>query len=138
LLWRAGLLVAGVGVAVAVFFILSNPEKAKPTQPAEVPAFTRLIGRWARLDGDYTIQVRAVAEDGKVDAAYFNPAPIHVGRAEATQESGRLKLVVVLQDKNYEGSTYTLVYDQKSDALRGEYLRPVSGERFEVEFHRLK
>jgi hypothetical protein len=71
-----------------------------------------------------------------VDAAYFNPRPIHVGKAEATQEGAVTKLVVELSDANYPGSTYTLAYDAVTDRLVGNYFQAALGQNFDVEFGR--
>ena len=34
-----------------------------------------LDGKWLRTDGDYTIEISDVAEDGEMTAKYFNPTP---------------------------------------------------------------
>ena len=41
-----------------------------------------LRGRWVRPDGGYVIEVRDTQAGGRVEAAYFNPRPIKVSRAE--------------------------------------------------------
>ena len=75
---------------------------------------------------------------GRLDAAYFNPKSINVGRAEAIQQGGAVKVTVELRDVNYPGSTYTLTYDAKTDRLVGRYFQAVTGETFDVYFVRLK
>ena len=59
-----------------------------------------------------------------------------MGRAEARREGGRASLFVKLDDVNYPGSTYTLVYDSGSDTLRGDYFQAVQGAHYEVVFVR--
>jgi hypothetical protein len=103
-----------------------------------VPAFEKLRGRWLRDTGGYIIEIRNVGPGGKLDAAYFNPKSIHVGRAEAVQQGGVVKVFVELRDVNYPGSTYTLTYDAKNDRFVGRYFQAVTGETFDVYFVRLK
>ena len=73
-----------------------------------------------------------------MEAAYFNPRPIHVARAEASREDSATKVFVELRDVNYPGSTYTLAYEPTSDQLRGIYFHAGSQHNFEVYFERLK
>ncbi len=73
-----------------------------------------------------------------VEALYFNPRPIHVGRAELREEGGAISVFVELRDVNYPGSTYTLVYDPKADRLRGNYFQALLREDYDVEFVRLR
>ena len=61
-----------------------------------------------------------------------------MGRAEAIQQGGAVKVTVELRDVNYPGSTYTLTYDAKTDRLVGRYFQAVTGETFDVYFVRLK
>ena len=103
-----------------------------------VPGFEKLKGRWLRDSGGYTIEIRGVGPGGKLEAAYFNPKSIHVGRAEASQQGGAVKVVIELRDVNYPGSTYTLSYDPKNDRLVGRYYQAVAGQTFDVYFVRLK
>lgn len=118
------------------------PQTPPPPAPAvtasAAPAYSILNGKWLRPDGDYIIAIASVAEDGVVKASYFNPNPIHVGKAQASREAGGIKVVVVLQDANYPGSTYTLVYDAKTDSLSGTYYQAVAQETYDVSFVRVK
>ena len=63
--------------------------------------FDLLQGRWQRPDGGYVLEIREIDGSGKMVAAYFNPRPINVSRAEASQEGTTTKVFVELQDKNY-------------------------------------
>jgi hypothetical protein len=47
-----------------------------------------LRGRWVRPDGGYVIEVRDAQAGGRLDAAYFNPRPINVSRAEWHRADG--------------------------------------------------
>ena len=75
---------------------------------------------------------------GKLEAAYFNPRPIHVAKAEASQEAGTVRVFIELRDVNYPGSTYTLTYDAERDELEGRYFQAVARETFDVHFVRMK
>ena len=73
-----------------------------------------------------------------MDAAYFNPKPIHVARAEASRSGAAIKVFIELRDVNYPGSTYTLTYEPGSDQLKGIYFQAVQQQSYEVVFVRLK
>jgi hypothetical protein len=111
-----------------------------PPVPAATanPAFEKLMGRWLRPDGGYVVEIRSVAADGKMDAGYFNPNPIHVAKAEASQEGGTVKVFIELRDVNYPGSTYTLAYDPAADQLKGIYYQALQQLSFEVFFERFR
>jgi len=98
-----------------------------------------LQGKWRRPDGGYVIDIKSVeATSGKMDAAYFNPQPIHVSKAIATQESASTRGFVELQGVNHPGSTYTLVYAPGADQLMGTYYQAALRQQFEGGFHRIK
>jgi hypothetical protein len=100
--------------------------------------FESLKGRWVRLDGGYVLEIRAVDSRGTIDAAYLNPRPINVARAEATRDGSMLKVFVELRAPNYPGSTYTLTHDPKTDQLGGAYFQAVQRQTFDVVFYRAK
>src|SRR5262245_15548542 len=102
------------------------------------PEFGPLPGRWLRLDGGYVLEIKGVAADGRIDAAYLNPRPIPVGKAQATRDGSAVKVFVELRGPNYEGSNYTLTYDPKTDQLQGVYDQVVVRQRFNVSFVRAK
>jgi hypothetical protein len=101
------------------------------------PEFQQLKGKWLRPDGGYVIEVRSIDDRGKVDAAYFNPKPIHVARAEASLNGALTKLFIELRDVNYPGSTYTLAYNPAADQLAGIYYQALQQQSFEVVFVRM-
>jgi hypothetical protein len=72
-----------------------------------------------------------------MNAAYFNPRPIKVAKAEAMKAGRDLKVFVELRDVNYPGSTDTLTYQPATDRLAGTYFHAVSGQNMDVEFSRL-
>ncbi|MCX7010540.1 MAG: hypothetical protein NTY53_25400 [Kiritimatiellaeota bacterium] len=114
------------------------PEAAAPTAATAVTKFDKLLGRWARTDGEYTLELRAVDAAGKLSAGYLNPSVINVEKAEASAEGDRLKVFVVLRDVNYPGCTYKLAYDKEHDALVGDYFQAMQQQTYEVAFTRLK
>jgi len=129
-----------VGLAVVVVYGLmsrSSPETAATNHPKiERVDFDKLVGSWVRPDGGYVIQVTKIHPDGKVDAAYFNPRPIHVSRSNVSEQDGIIQLFIELQGQGYPGSTYTLRYNSESDVLVGIYFQAVIKQQFEVVFQR--
>ena len=100
--------------------------------------YQTLQGKWLRVDGSYVIEIRSVADDGKMDATYSNPKPINVSKARATRTDDTIKVSVELQDVNYPGSTYTLTYDPGEDVLEGIYYQAVQKQQFQVRFIRIE
>jgi hypothetical protein len=119
-------------LAPALLLILS--------QPGTTASFQPLVGKWLRLDGGYVLEVKQVSGEGRVEAAYKNPAPIHVAQAKAEREGDTIRLFVELRDVGYDGSTYTLNYDAERDELQGIYNQVSNGrsQRLEVVFVREK
>jgi hypothetical protein len=116
----------------------------KPVTEAGQPAVAtsgqseaqRLVGRWVRPDGGYVLELRDATKGGGLKAAYFNPRPINVAKAEWRQKDNALTVFVELRDLNYPGSTYTLQYDPASDRLKGTYFQAVEKQTFAIEFAR--
>lgn len=96
----------------------------------------RLVGRWLRPDGGYILEIRSATAEGKLEAGYFNPGPIHVARAEWQWKDGKLQVIVELRDVNYPGSTYTLEFSATEDRMTGNYFQATQRENFAVEFVR--
>lgn len=96
----------------------------------------QLPGKWIRTDGNYTLDIKELAEGGMLDVAYLNPSSIHVGRSEWRINDGKLQIYVELRDKNYPGSIYQLEYDEASGQLLGTYFQAVARQTFEVRFAR--
>jgi hypothetical protein len=116
----------------------AQAKKEAATETKDGKGFDMLKGRWLRPDGGYIIQIRAIEGSGKIDAGYFNPRPINVSKAQATKESGKIRVFVELSDVGYPGSTYTLTYDPKEDVLRGVYFQAALKQNFDVFFTRMK
>jgi hypothetical protein len=111
---------------------------AVPAMVFAADDFQPLIGRWQRTDGGYVIEIRSVAPDGKIEAGYFNPHPIHVEKARASKDKEHIKVEMTLRDVGYPGSAYTLVYASEKDVLLGYYFHAVSRQYFDVLFVRMK
>jgi hypothetical protein len=101
------------------------------------PDVSSVLGNWLREDGGYQLRLTRDSDGEKLRAAYFNPQPINVSFASATNDSGTLKLRVELQDLNYPGCVYTLVHDRSNDRLLGTYFQAALNETFEVIFVRM-
>ena len=98
--------------------------------------FNSILGEWIRMDGGYVIKVKDIKPDGTIEAAYFNPAPIHVSESRISMWKGLVRLFVKLKDRGYPGSTYTLFYHTEKDALAGFYYQAELEQTFEVVFIR--
>jgi hypothetical protein len=126
-------------ILIVVVVIILNKE---PSDSVSISAKTidknLLVGNWLRTDSDYRLQISEVNEDFTLEAKYFNPNPINVGRASWQESYGNLKIIIELRDVNYPGSTYTLNYLADKDLLAGDYYQAVEGLTFYVEFARNK
>jgi hypothetical protein len=128
--------------AQALLTVVPVVEAAATPPPATAaetkPDWRKLKGKWLRPDGGYIIEIKKLDDNGKMDAAYFNPKQIHVARAEASRNGTAIKVFIELRDVNYPGSTYTLTYEPGSDQLKGIYFQAVQQQSYEVVFIRLK
>jgi hypothetical protein len=98
----------------------------------------KLVGSWRRADADYVLEIKRVAPDGQIDAAYLNPKPIHISKAVTTSESGKTTVMVELNDRLYPGSYYTLTYNASDDRLSGVYHHLGVHQNFDVVFIRME
>ena len=155
-IWAAAILVAGLaGVAALLVYQFHKDGAALASAPAVGPQSggvspaasvgtalseaerRELVGRWQRSDANYVLEIRAVAADGRLDAAYLNPKSIHVARAQAVAEDGQTRVLVELRDRLYPGSYYTLGYDPHSDRLAGVFHHLGVHQDFDVLFTRI-
>jgi hypothetical protein len=147
--WLSLVIVLAVGAAILVIVNLrptgqdqTDKSDAKITKAQSTAAsdknrgFENLTGRWLRPDGGYIIEIRSIRADGQMDAAYLNPRPINVARAEASWKKGKQEVFIELQDTGYPGSTYTLDYNPDQDMFTGVYYQAVIKKGFEVVFVR--
>ena len=100
--------------------------------------FEKLQGKWVRTDGGYVLEIKQVAGDGKIDAAYLNPNSINVSIAHVSPEAGKMNVFVELRDRGYPGNYYKLTYDASKDQLSGVYYHVGIGQQFDVFFERIK
>jgi hypothetical protein len=139
----AGIVIAAGLLVFNKYVDEANQEAVHSPGESDAPTVTpdnmqRLIGRWVRPDGGYVIDIRRVDPTGKLQAAYFNPRPIHVSRAQVTQKQGETQILIELRDVGYPGATYALRYSTKHDVLVGLYHQPAVGQTFDVVFIRKK
>jgi len=131
-----------VGLVVVVDSGILSKKESVPQWPTNTPPgqdrLTDLVGRWARTDGNYIIEIRTIDADGKMDAGYFNPRPVNVSTAEAFLTSNGAKVYLQLHDVGYPGSTYLLNHDSDRDTLVGIYFQAALQQYFDVEFARIK
>ena len=111
---------------------------AGPPAPAAAPSWGILKGRWLRPDGGYVLEIKDIESTGRMQAAYLNPKPIHVAKADASIAAGTAKVFIELRDTGYPGSTYALTYDPQRDELQGTYYQAAMRQTFEVTFVRMK
>lgn len=117
-------------------FSLQSVQAGDPVGPVAGPDYAVMAGEWQRTDGGYLIKVSNLQTDGRVSVEYFNPKPIHVEHSAISTQKDLLKLFVQLEDKGYEGSTYTLYYYAEKDALAGFYYQAPTDKTYEVIFMR--
>lgn len=130
---RPGPAVLAAGLAVLCCLAGGPAPAQQVADPA--PDLLAVQGRWARTDGAYAIELSHAGGDS-LEAAYFNPRPIHVDRTENQMRDGLLHVLVVLQDINYQGSYYLLAYHRPEEILAGIYFHAGSGQQIAVEFGR--
>lgn len=117
-----------IPVAYFVIFIM-NSDKVSPDNASDY-----LIGTWNRTDGDYSIKISKVKDDGTLAAGYFNPQPINVGRTGWRIQENVLQVFVLLDDLNYPGSYYDLSYDKETETLNGTYYQATMKQTYQVSF----
>ena len=133
-IWAAATIIL---IVVLIILFTNNTEDTLQSNKKAVDK-NLLVGEWLRTDAGYLIKINKVNDDGTLEAQYFNPNPINVGKANWEESHGNLELTVELRDVNYPGSTYTLSYLPDRDILAGDYYQAVQGSTFYVEFVRNK
>ncbi|MEI6647029.1 MAG: hypothetical protein WCP12_13420 [bacterium] len=100
-------------------------------------AFEKIKGKWSRSDGGYVLEFKQLLQNNALEVAYFNPSPIHVGKARIYEERGFTKVFVELQDVNYPGSRYTLILNAEKSQLVGNYFQATQQVDYEVVFDKM-
>lgn len=136
-------IIIAVVAAFAIIGMLREPSDRPPSgsiapESNKQKDYNKLVGSWIRQTGGYVITINKISGDGKAYAEYFNPRPIHVSQAIASEENGALNLFIELRDQGYPGSTYTLMYNPEYDALVGVYFQALMQQSFDVAFNRNK
>jgi len=129
-------LLAVVLIVIIIYLINNSQETNRSTGKAV--SENLLVGDWVRTDASYLVKIIKVNDDRSLEAQYFNPNPINVGKANWEESYGNLKIMIELRDVNYPGSTYKLSYLPDRDILAGDYYQAVEGLTFYVEFTRNK
>ena len=141
-----GIVCAAVAViAAAILYVVLGRQVTAPSSPAVTVSatepvlveFEKLKGKWVRPDGGYVLEIKKRLPDNALEAAYYNPNPIHVGKARLYKERGFVKVFVELQDVNYPGSTYTLIFDKEHDQLCGVYYQATQQQEYQIAFERM-
>jgi hypothetical protein len=140
MIWGAGI---RRGVSVVLVALIASSAgffggcKARSNE-SNTPPYSKLVGKWLRPDGGYVLDIKSVDAAGVMIAAYFNPNPIHVAKAQASRDNTDTKVFIELRDVNYPGATYTLTYQAALDQLVGLYYQPLAGQTYEIAFVREK
>jgi hypothetical protein len=132
------IITAAIVLVIALIFLITNNSEDTVSSDGKSVDKNLLVGSWVRTDANYLIKINKVNEDGTLEAQYFNPKPINVGKANWEESHGNLKIIVELRDVNYPGSTYTLSYLPDRDILAGDYFQAVQSVNFYVEFVKKK
>ena len=90
---RNGLIVLA---ASAIFNFASAQSPPVAPTPTSL-SFGVLVGRWARTEGPYVININSVDVNGKLDASYANPKPLPFHTAEVFRDGNGLKLLFELR-----------------------------------------
>ena len=85
--------------------------------------FDKLNGRWLRPDGGYVLEIRSVDASGKIDAAYLNPKPISIAKAEATRDGSTVKVFIELRAPNYPALTRSPMISSRTNSRESIFRR---------------
>lgn len=131
--------VAGIAILGGASLVLAQQPSAQGASAPVAAAKSGmevLKGAWVRPDGGYTITIKGVGPDGRIEAMYANPNQLPFAKAQATQDGATLRASFELQAGGYSGSTYELTYDPVNDRLKGIYYQAVVKQKFEIYFVR--
>jgi len=110
--------------------------KSGKIDPVAKKATEQVIAQWARTDGDYILDIKKFNTDSTLEAAYYNPQPIHIAETRWKMQEGYVYFYVLFEDEGYPGSYYSLGYFPEEDRLYGVYFQAVQQQQFEVFFER--
>ena len=128
--YRWLLVVVGSLIVVSVATYVVYQQKSKPLD------YENLIGKWVRPDGGYVLDIKSIDSDGKIEMAYLNPRPINISKAQLDTKKNEIELFIELQDRNYPGNYYTLIFEPDINRLIGVYHHLGLNQNFDVYFVR--
>jgi len=136
-------IIVAVVVAIGIFLTSRDPSRESSFESLAMESsgktdYSKLTGSWIRQTGGYVMKINKIIDNGQADAEYFNPRPIHVSQAVASEKNDALNLFIELRDRGYPGSTYNLRYNSEYDALVGVYFQAAMQQSFDVAFIRKK
>lgn len=99
--------------------------------------YQKLIGKWVRPDGGYTLEITAVNEP-QITAGYYNPGKINISNAEIRKVNDKEEIYIEFFDTNYMGSYYKLIFDQNRDQLIGTYYQATLKQTYNIYFVKMK
>lgn len=108
---------------VAIAFLIQSCATTATIQ-GDLSDLKPVMGEWVRPPRGYRLLIKEA--DGKIKVRYINPEQgnINVSQSDVRIEDGNIKIEVTLSDVDYPGSRYALIYDEKTDTLRGTYTYP--------------
>lgn len=120
--------------------IVVAPASGEAMQPATTNKIGKidLVGEWTRTDAPYQLKITGLGDEGNLSVEYFNPKAIHIGKSGWKDTAGTIKVYIEMQDVNYPGSRYSLLFVPGKNLLTGTYFQAVEGETYEVDFIRTK
>ena len=95
-----------------------------------------LKGTWVRPDGGYTIEIKSIDPNGRIDATYFNPKLLPFAKARPCRKVRRCAYSSNSRRAATRVRRMKLSYDPASDRLKGIYYQAVVKQKFDVVFVR--
>jgi len=82
------------------------------------------IGNWKRTGGGYRLLISEVEGGIRVDYESPSQGNVRVSQSKMSIKDNKIKIEVTLNDVNYPGSNYDLVYYDNNDTIGGKYTYP--------------
>ncbi len=83
-----------------------------------------VIGDWKRSAGGYRLLIREI--EGGIRVEYESPSQgnVRVSQSKMRIKDSKIQIEITLNDVNYPGSNYDLMYDENTDTIKGTYTYP--------------